>query len=289
MINKIIIGTAQFGLNYGISNKSGMIEYKDAKSILEYAKINNITALDTATSYGNCHKTLGKIGVREMEIYTKISRIPDNCKKIRSWIFNEFEKILNDLNTTAVKALYFHNSNQLLNANGDEIYQSVIELKKQKMLDQIGFSVYSPSELSKLFSRYQPDIVQLPYNILDKRFSDSGWLNTLTKNKIEIHARSIFLQGLLFFSSKKLPSKFLKYNSLWIEYENWLKKTNQSAYEGAMSFVFSDQRISRVVIGVESVQQLAELLKFKLSSFEVPEFKTKYDESLLNPSNWSRL
>ena len=289
MQDKIVIGTAQFGLNYGISNKSGIVKKNDVKLILDKAIKNKIFSLDTASAYGNCHKILGNFGVNNMEVYTKISKIPNDCQDIKLSIFHEFEKILSDLNTNSVKALYFHDPMQLLSKDGDEIYKSVLELKDIGKIEKIGFSIYSPSQLDSLSQYYQPDLVQLPYNIFDTRFENTGWLKKLKKNNIEVHARSIFLQGLLFYNLKNLPLRFFKYKQLWNEYENWLKKINRSPYESALSFVLSNSNITKVIIGMDNVTQLNELLNFKLSRIEKPKFNSLIDENLLVPSNWTKL
>ena len=94
---KIALGTAQFGSNYGIANKSGKINYKEAKKILKLAKKNKINTIDTAINYLDSEKILGKIGVRKFNIVTKLPAIPKKNKNIEKWIRSKIHKSLKRL------------------------------------------------------------------------------------------------------------------------------------------------------------------------------------------------
>ena len=289
MNNRLVIGTAQFGSNYGIHNLTGKVEYNKIKAILNKAYKNGINSLDTAVAYNKVHKNLGALGIQKWNIYSKIPSIPKNTKDIDSWLMSTFEKTLNELQVKSIEGLYFHNPKQLLGKRGEKIYKAVSLLKEESKIKKIGFSVYSPSELDSLWSIYKPDIIQLPYNLFDRRFKDTNWLPKLKKNKVEIHARSIFLQGLVFFNKKNLPSKFKRYKAVWDEYEEWLFDQKVNQYQGALTFALSNKDISKFVIGIDNIKQLIQLINFKVPKIELPEFTSYLDSKLLEPSKWNKL
>ena len=85
-------------------------------------------------------------------------------------------------------------------------YKELIKLKKEKLL-KVGFSIYTIKDLTLVLSNFKVDIIQCPINIFDKRFEKSGLLKK--KKNIELHARSIFLQGLLLQNTKNIPNNLI--------------------------------------------------------------------------------
>ncbi len=194
---KIALGTVQFGLLYGIANDNGQVSEREAKRILEYAKEFSIDTLDTAIAYGSSEQCLGDIGVENWDIVTKLSAIPKDCKKVGAWIEGQLLESLKRLNVRNVKGFMLHNPMQLLEQHGEEIWSTMVNMKDRGFVNKIGLSVYSPQELDQILNFIQPDIIQIPLNILDQRFLEKNYINRLKESGIEIHARSAFLQGLL--------------------------------------------------------------------------------------------
>ena len=199
--NKIIIGTAQSDPSYGV-NKS-----KNFLNLFRIIKENNFT-IDTAITYKNSGVFLKKLGKNYENIINKVPFIKKN---------NNFEKIFKQKlkeiyihsNSKKIYAILLHDPSILFNLkNRNIIFDEITNLKKKKLLKKFGVSVYSVKELNKILTVFTPEIIQLPINIINQSFLEKNLLKSLKKKKIEIHARSIFLQGILLQNYENLPDYF---------------------------------------------------------------------------------
>ena len=289
MINRIILGTAQFGSKYGISNVKGKVGSKEISKILNYAKSKNIDSLDTAIEYGKCEEELSKIDMSSWNIITKIPAIPNDTIDINSHVELQIQKSLKKLKIKNFYALLLHSPMQLIDKKGQVIWETMQNLKEKHFVKKIGFSIYSPDELDILMDNFRPDIIQAPYNIFDNRMESSGWLSKLEKLDIEVHARSVFLQGLLLMESKKRPNKFLVWEKILKNWDSWLKKNNLNPIEGCLSFVLHNKKFKKIIVGVESVNQLSQLLdNCSERNLSFPDFNID-DNTLIDPSKWKHL
>ena len=203
--NRIVIGTAQFGSPYGVANtKLEEVSPTEVSGILKYALSEGINTIDTAINYGDSEAKLGGFGVDDFQIVTKLPAIPNNYSDINSWVEEQLNNSFDRLKVRSIYGVLLHNSQDLLGFKGPELWESLQELKRKKIVKKVGYSIYSPWELDELYEPFPPDIVQAPYNILDRRLSLSGWLDRLSSNDIEIHIRSVFLQGLLLLNKNCL-------------------------------------------------------------------------------------
>jgi aryl-alcohol dehydrogenase-like predicted oxidoreductase len=212
---KLALGTVQFGLDYGIANQQGQVPVDEAGAILDLAFAHGVDTLDTAVAYGNCEQRLGEIGVGGWRVISKLPAIPDGCKDIYRWVADEVTASLRRLHITCLSGLLLHRPRQLLEDGGDRLYKVLQQLKDEGRVQKIGVSIYEPAELDELFDRYQLDLVQAPFNILDGRLIDSGWLARLPEQGVELHVRSIFLQGLLLMHAGERPKKFHRWQTIW--------------------------------------------------------------------------
>ena len=194
---KLALGTVQFGQSYGVANKAGQVSAADAKTILEYAASNGIKMLDTAIGYGDSEQRLGEIGIPDWQVVSKIPAVPDGCGDISGWVSESVRSSLQRLGVPRLYALLLHKPQQLLGADGGRIYAAVQQLKENGLVQKIGVSIYAPVELDDLYQRYKFDVVQAPFNLLDRRLFDSGWMSRLADRGAELHASSVFLRGLL--------------------------------------------------------------------------------------------
>ena len=288
MNSKLALGTAQFGLNYGITNDVGQVQTKEVRKILSYAKQNNINSIDTAIEYGDCELSLGKANVLDWRVITKLPVIPKNTNNISVWINQQIQASLLLLKIPKLGGLLLHKPCELLGKNGKEIWKIIQAKKDEGLISKIGFSIYNPDELEPLLALYKPDIVQTPYNILDRRIKSSGWLQKLNENNIEIQARSIFLQGLLLMSPIKRNKLFYKWRFLWRDLESWLVKNNISALEASLRFAMSERNFDYVIVGVETQKQLEEIIRISKSNCDLdfPESLSTSDVNLIEPVNW---
>lgn len=286
---KLALGTVQFGLKYGVANKSGKLKINEAKKIINLAYENNINTLDTASGYGNAEDILGNIGVENFHISTKLYPGLD-LKNDKQVILKNINESLKKLDVTEINTIYFHRTSDLSDYNGKLMYETLVNLKQKKIIKNIGISIYSPNELDLILDKYNIDIVQVPYNLVDRRIENSGWLKELKSRSILIHARSIFLQGILLIKYDDLPIYFKQWNHLWKKWNNWLQDNPTiSPLDVALGFVYHNNFIDKVVVGVDSCDQLQEIINSarKTSNFDFPNIISE-DENLVLPYNWPK-
>jgi aryl-alcohol dehydrogenase-like predicted oxidoreductase len=287
---RLAIGTAQFGLSYGVANQGSKVSLDEVKKILAKAKLSGINLLDTAIAYGDSENELGRAGIGQWKVVTKLPSIPLNVVDMSDWIHNQVQESLKRLNLKNVEAVLLHRPEQLLGDRGSEILFALRSLKANELTKKIGISIYSPSELDHFDVEQYFDLIQAPLNILDRSLIESGWLEKLNQLKIEVHVRSVFLQGLLLMNLEERPLKFSKYSKLWIEWDRWLAENNFSAVEGCLAFINSIDGLDAVLVGIENVDQLNEIITASSLKLEnMPSWPKNIDPNLINPSMWASL
>ncbi len=281
MISKIAIGTVQFGMDYGISNIKGQSSKLEVQKILNFAIENGISLIDTAQSYGNSEKVIGSLNEGRFNIVTKINSSINTSKRTREIVENSLKRL-------GVKSIYgvlFHDvENAFQSPNA---YSALCTLKQEGIIQKIGYSVYSPNELQRLISKYGlPDVVQIPFSHLDRRFEKIS--TDLKLAGVEIHSRSTFLQGLYFINPNDLSEHFK-------DIMHYLKSLRMKLPENnliagfLLNFVLSRSFIDKVVIGVNNLTQLksnVHNLKNKINYFdiEIPDVS----DDILIPSQWPK-
>jgi aryl-alcohol dehydrogenase-like predicted oxidoreductase len=287
---KLALGTVQFGLPYGVSNKSGQVDSNAVANILTHARSAGINTLDTAISYGASEQCLGEIGVDGWEIISKLPELPDSCADVSAWVRDQVKGSLLRLNVERLSGLLLHLPGQLLGSSGRELWVALQNLRNEGLFEKIGFSIYDPDELEALFPSYRPDLVQGPYNILDRRLATSGWLRRMNQEGVEVHVRSVFLQGLLLMSKSDRPRKFDRWSSVWSFWDDWLNEQGFTAIQTCLSFAMADENICKVIVGVDDLTQLKELLSsVDTLAKNFPQNLETDDRDLIIPSNWNSL
>ena len=286
--NKICIGSANFGLRYGLKNKKTLSD-EVIKKIFRFANKNNINFIDTAISYKKSEVRIGYSNQKNLNIITKISKIPNNVTNIKKWIIDNTILSCRRLNVTRLYGLLIHNTKDLKNKKkSKEIYKAFDYLIRKKVVKKIGLSIYEPRELDLYFKDYDFKIVQTPINIFDRRIFTSGWLKKLKKKNIEIHARSIFLKGLLLKNSNKINDTFLKWEKKFIFFEKWTKKNNLSKLEACIRYLKNFKEIDKVIFGVNDEKELGENLCFlEKKKLNIPNYLSIKSGNILNPKKWN--
>ena len=287
---KLALGTAQFGSPYGIANQSGQVSREEVKEILTIARLNYIDTLDTAITYGESETCLGEVGYDGFKVITKLPAFSENIQNINSWVNNQMQASLKRLNTSSLYATLLHRPEQLLTSKGDDLWRSLEKLKEDGVVKKIGISISDPSELDYLINSFSIDLVQTPFNLVDQRLSLSGWLEKLNILGVEVHTRSAFLQGLLLMPVTAIHEKFKFWLPLFNTWHDWLLDNNTSAVEACIGFVQAYSQIDKMVVGVDSTQQLKQLIQAekKPSNSVWPDINCS-DRDLINPANWNIL
>ena len=286
-MNRLALGTVQFGLPYGIANNTGQVNRVTASAIINRAYDAGFDTLDTAIAYGDSEQCLGEIGVDNWRVVTKLPEVPVECANILHWVEEQVQGSLRRLRVKSLAGLLLHRPSQLLEDRGDDLWIALHQLKSDGIVEKVGFSIYAPEELDTLWDSFSPDLVQAPYNIFDRRLETTGWLDRLYNSAVEVHVRSIFLQGLLLIDESIRSAMFNRWKKVWNKWEEWLHSKNLNPLLACLSYALSEQRIDRIVVGVESVEQINELIVLKdcLYTGSFPDFKVN-DLDLLNPSKW---
>ena len=289
-MSRLALGTVQFGVPYGVANRVGQVPRPEAKAMLNLAAANGIDILDTAIAYGDSEASLGELGIQGFKIVTKLPAVPTSCADVSVWVQQQVRESLSRLCVTEIYGLLLHRSEELLGINGVALHQALQALKDKGQVQKLGVSIYSPSELDALIPRYSFDLVQAPFNLVDRRLFFSGWLQRLKDCDVEVHTRSAFLQGLLLMGEANVPSKFAPWNALWQQWQQWLKDRNASPVQACLDFPLSFPEIDRIVVGADSVSQLAQILSATngRSIGGMPDLQCE-DENLINPARWSAL
>ncbi len=287
---KIAIGTAQFGLNYGVANKKGQLKISEIKKILKYARSVGVDTIDTAQVYGNCEERLGKIGVKNFKLIIKLP-VTKPGSNIEKWVNESFNLSLKKLKVKSAYGLLVHNTSYLLNNSvGPKLYKALLKLKEMKKIHKIGASIYSIQELNKIIKKYKMGIILAPLNIFDQRMLKKNYLNSLKNKKIEIYTRSAFLQGLLMMNKKQRPEKFNKWEKLFNKWDNFRAKMKKSASEICLNFIFLNKEIDKTIIGIDNFKHFKQITSNRsLFKMNYKMFNSSKINNLINPSKWNQI
>lgn len=257
-LKKLALGTVQWGINYGIANHSGMVTPNVVTDILAEASTLGIEVLDTAAAYGKSEEVLGLNNLESFKVVTKTpifnqSEISDADVKHLNLAF---KNSLISLRCKKVYGLLVHDVKNLLAPGGEALIQSMLELKEAGFIEKIGVSVYDSHDLDAVLKKFSMDLVQVPLNILDQRMLLSGHLDMLKDNGIEIHSRSVFLQGLLLLPINKVPKFFDPISPTLNTWHEICRERGLSAAEACLAFVKNVAQIDRVLVGIDGLSHL---------------------------------
>lgn len=292
-MNKLALGSAQFGLNYGITNTGGQVSEKEVSAILALAAKNGIDTIDTARLYGISESVIGRCMPADADfaVITKTVKCrgattaSDAIHQLR----NGFEMSLKALQQTSVHALLMHDPKALLGEFAVPLWEEMENLKRSGLVTKIGVSVYEPEEVDFILAQFPLDIIQVPLNAIDNRLVQGGQLERLARAGVEIHARSVFLQGVLLAPPDELPFEFAPIGDLLRQLDRICEERGFTRLEGLLGAVLRFEEIGRVIVGVTSTAELREILTAamlgkaaNLGEVEI----SPIDPRLLNAAQW---
>jgi uncharacterized protein len=280
---KIILGTVQLGLPYGINNTTGKPDRQQAFSILDLAYENGITALDTADNYGEALQVIGDHRRSSGKDFTIINKFKIDSQPLIA----KLQASLSTLHRQSIACYMYHQFSDYHAAKG---VTELKQLKQNKLIQSIGVSVYSNDELKEAVEDPRIDIIQLPVNILDLPEEKQVLLKRAKENGKEIHARSVFLQGLIMKSPDSLQGNLVPLTEYLNKLHAQAAAHGVSAKKLALNYVLGKSFIDKVVLGIEQAQQLKEILGLIDTNFankaETGIEVSKAHTNLLNPVNW---
>lgn len=284
---RIALGTAQFGLDYGISNKQGKVSLDDVKDLLQCAREQGVNSLDTACAYGDAENVLGELGAsKHFEIITKIPGISGVkiTERFLEELDDQFKSSLGKLNR--INTLLIHNPDDLRKEGSELLWEWLDTKKRQGCIQKYGVSVYTANDIDLALSQASFDVIQLPINIFDQRLLQSGHLEALKHLGVEIHARSIFLQGLVFMGD--LNAYFDPVRQQIGDFHILCNELEISPLEMAIAFIKQVKHIDQLVVGATSVEELRGIvMAFNSGSTSLDLTKMAIDrDEFINPAKW---
>lgn len=285
MNNKLVLGTVQFGVNYGINNTSGQVSLEEVCKILKIAEEKGIKTLDTSSGYGISEIILGQAIKETNTAFNIVSKYPRSNESVRS----TFEESISNLGVDSLYGYLVHHFE--FYQEKPEIFNEMTDLKNEGKIKKVGFSLYNIEQLQYLLDKgVEFDILQFPYNIFDKQFEP--YMPKLVEMGVEIHTRSAFLQGLFFKDTNALPEKLKPLKNYLEELHSYCANKGLTVEQLALGYVLVNPNVNGGLIGIDNHEQLVANLKVasvKLSQEDI-DYISNIDikeKALLNPVNWN--
>jgi len=295
-ISRLVLGTAQLGMNYGILNRTGQPDLKTTKSIVKTAWESGIREFDTAQSYGQSEKVLGRI-IKDLGIASKAKVItkfaPNLDHSDRTALDKELKISMDNLGVESLYGMMLHRED-MLDLWGKGLGRYLMGIVDSGRVTHVGVSVYSPEKAIQALNIESISMVQLPTNIIDRRFEKAGVFQLAGEVGKKIYIRSIFLQGLLLILPESLP-EHMRCAAPVLNRLTWLAQDiGLKVMELCIGYIKHTFTHARLVFGAETQAQVRENLKCwnvawpnELTQRIQTEFKD-VDEMILNPSLWPK-
>lgn len=289
---RVGLGTVQFGLDYGVSNTAGQVAAAEVPLILQTAAREGVSVIDTAAAYGNSESVLGQAlpTAHAFELVTKLPRLPAAVPDAAAWVEETVSGSLGRLRVAGLYGLLMHDAKDLLNEKGAALFEALTSLKRRGIVKKIGASLYTGAEADALIARYPVDLVQLPINLLDQRLLRGGQLDRLKHAGVEVHARSLFLQGLLLMPPAQLPPHFISVRPILDRFGQAAAGMGLSRLAAAVAFASSVEQIDVAVFGVTKNVEFEEILAAHKQSLPRDWYAgfSVDDERILSPNLWPK-
>lgn len=282
---KLTLGASSWGNDYGLFNPLG-IDSKEVNQILQLAARSGITRIDTAPDYGESEIVIGFANATDFQIYSKVSAA--------SWQRDgqdpniSIHESLKRLGAKKFAGLMFHSSSSIFNAPKESI-RFMQEVVGSGVASKWGVSVYEVEEVERLLGFCKPDFIQLPSSLADRRFVHSGMISQLSEASIEVHTRSILLQGLILQGPGTIRDGPRGLTNWAYEFEKFSSDCGLSKLHLALLYNLTNSEVSEVIVGVNSLAHLEALLETLEKSAKTPDFdKLPHIEEIdiIDPRRW---
>lgn len=287
-VHRIGLGTAQFGLDYGISNKRGRVDEDEVGRIVRRAVEAGIRVIDTAPVYGEAERVLGEALPADstIDVVTKTVRLAEGLPRVLARAATSCNLLGRSVDVIV------HSAADLSGPAGADLWRGIEGLKARGVCRRIGFSAYAEDDVVALAERFRPDLVQVPCSLADQRLARNGELARLRALGVDIHIRSIFLQGLVLMTPQSLPQGLVRV-APWLErVRRKAQDLNISMLEAALGYAASLDEDAALIVGVTSLAEFEDILAaaqgLRVADVDWAEWRLD-DDAVLWPVRWKEL
>lgn len=301
-LSRLALGTVQFGMDYGISNRTGQPSKKEIQDILSLAFEAGVNLLDTAYAYGDSEEIIGEMlnlyqQGDKVVVVTKLKSLDNDLplSTLQAEIKESIYTSLRRLRLESIPIFLLHKPEHLT-AYGGAIVEQLLRLREQGIIRHIGVSIYTPQEADIVASMDAIEAVQIPLNVLDQRLIRSGFLSLAKSRNIAVFVRSVFLQGLILMDSSDVPEQLKAVLPFKKELYEMYIRSGRTVAEIALKFCLGQQGVTSVLVGIDNAAQMKQNISLfatdpldsELES-EILERFTSVPEYIINPSVWKSL
>lgn len=280
------LGTVQFGQAYGVSNSRGRVPPGDVAAILDRAALAGLGTLDTAAGYGEAEAVLG-----DLETHTGPFRLVTKTIALKNGleaVLARARQSVATLKRRPVDLLLVHAAGDLAGPEGEALWHALLCLRDEGLFGGIGISAYVADDPLALARRFHPAAMQVPMSLLDQRLLGTGALAAIKDLGVEVHIRSIFLQGLLFLSEDRLPPRLRSAAPHLRALRRRLAEAGTTPLAAALGFVLGRPEVDAAIVGVTSLGEFEEIVTAAASPVPALDWQACAldDEVVLTPSLW---
>jgi aryl-alcohol dehydrogenase-like predicted oxidoreductase len=293
MMSRLVLGTAQLGMPYGIANKSGKPAFSTALSIVQAAWECGITEFDTAQAYGDSEQILGRI-FTELGVVQK-ARVTTKLKSPAVApsppLYQSVEESLERLNISKLECLLLHRED-MLDMLDNGLKESLRTLVQRGHVRYLGVSVYSPDRARQALGYDLFDVIQIPANVLDRRFQRAGIFEMAEDRDRRIYIRSAFLQGLVLMNGEEVPEKMASVKPVLAKLDSLALQYRLSRQAIALLYLRDRFARAKIIFGAEVPEQVLQNARcWQLEApagflLELDDAFPELDENILNPAKW---
>lgn len=296
-MNKLCLGTVQFGLDYGINNTQGKPAIEDVFTMLDEAIAQGITCFDTAYAYGTAEELLGQYGINryDVKVITKLkpNLIQEENKNVVKIVEEQIRQSLQRINIEVLDGYLLHTPMDFYNPY---VMEGLASAKEKGLIKKLGVSIYEAAHALDVVKSGRVDYIQIPYSIFDQRLDQTDFFEMARKNNVTVYGRSAFLQGLILMENDKIPGHLAKVKEYLWQYDEIIKKYGFSRAAAAFLFSYTHPGIDYVVFGVDNVDQLQENIllsnnhniDFSACRAEISNHFKEVEKTIIFPSLWSK-
>ncbi|HPE68982.1 MAG TPA: aldo/keto reductase [Thermotogota bacterium] len=296
-MDKLCLGTAQFGMRYGVNNPGRKPSREEVFEMLDFARLEGIMLFDTAPAYGNAEELLGEyVRLRGLDtsfpVTTKLKpgvleESPGNARHV---VVTEAQQSLKRMNLKQLEGYYLHTPGYLYH---DDVMEGLQQIKESGLAKHVGVSVYEVADALFAADSGILDLIQLPYSIFDQRIDQGDFFERAGKNNVVVHARSAFLQGLLVMDREKIPQHLQGARVFLQQLDALLEKSGVNRVQACMLFSLTHPGIDALVFGVDSLPQLQQYVRVAKDPPRCPELLEELharfqhmDRKIILPNLW---